>query len=169
MYIRNREYKTVQTWAKEINDHFKYMNIKLDPHLVHVLFQKYGLTPIPCPWKQDVQVYASDDVYNMFRGKERGNILGDIKKLSKDGTFGVPLKRGEVRTIEPRNLPKIEEFPMQQVMNQEKDIPTSLNWQNGENDNDDYSEYLISKYQTEAKKVKKITISESAFYNLFQN
>lgn len=170
MYIRNREYKTAQTWAKEINGHFKYMNINLDPYLVHVLFQKYGLTPTPCPWKQEVQVYASDDVYNMFRGKQRGNILGDAKKLTKDGTFGAPLKKGETREGEPRDFPKIEEFPMHQSQSQEDDISTSLKWQNGENDNDTYSEYLINKYQNESvMRTKKIYLTEEQVQSLLES
>lgn len=166
MYIGNREYKTVQSWAKEINEHFKDRDFNLTPHLVHVLFQKYGLHPVRHPYKHEVQLYANHEVYAMFNGKERGNILGDAKKLSIDGTFGEPLKRGEVREIVPKVMPQMGEFP-QEKPKKVKDTPITLNWQNGENDNDAYSQYLINNvYQNESKK-RKITIGEETLKKLF--
>ena len=171
MNIGNKEYKTVQTWAKEINDEFSYHNIKLDPYLVHILFAKYGLQPIRHPYKPQVQLYSSNDVYATFRGGQRGNIIGDAQKLTKDRTFGVPLKRGETREGDPSVYPKITDYPIEEPSKVEVDIETPLKWQNGENDNESYSDYLINNvYQMESTmKPKTIYLTEAQVYSLLES
>ena len=159
----------INSWVSFLS---KKYGIKLDNRDVHDIFEKYNIPSYTIERNGvDVKHYKTNPVLNLVYN---GTLKKEIEKI----------KNGRNRFNRLRSLPKgygkteIEDVPKKRngryIIN---DIPKMedndfLEYKNGENNNDDYSNYLINKYQFENKKEKnsmKKIIKESELKALIEN
>ena len=150
MWLRGKEYYSVNKWVGILNRDYAEMGIKVDAHDVHVLFNHFGIKGKHDPNNAKIIVYPKILVDQLRTMSMSDKFLGALYNISEFGDInGIVLNNKK------------------QAQNNDDDVVYEPTYRNNENDMEAYSQFLINQYQTEG--VKKIKISESAYRRIFED
>lgn len=142
MWIKGKEYFNVNKWTSIFNRDYKDKGIKISPSDIHILFNHFKIPMIKDPYNPAIKLYPVDTVTRFRQMDKSMNFLNALYNLSTYGDIN--------------------------GYNETSNDDIELSYNNGENNMETYSDYLINKkYQFESK--KKIKISENVFNRLFED